>query len=102
MPRILRSIVCLVIGSDTEGVLAIELLGFLSVTNIVFTTDGAEQKALADYLKQAGTITLADPTSETALRQQDLSARADTVLSPVFTQLLPQGAGVSVSAARRL
>ncbi len=52
-----------------------------------FTTDGAEQKALADYLAKIGRYDQPDRAAIEDHRLQNLSVRADTVLAPEILKL---------------
>ena len=53
---------------------------------VVFGTDGAEQKALADYLRAAGLWRDPDVSADLDDRIQRLNARADTVLRPELAE----------------
>lgn len=53
----------------------------------VFDTDGAEQRALADYLPTIGTYMASDTPRATDLRIQHLGFRADSTLRPDITDI---------------
>ena len=64
----------------TQGTAPTNLVDPLAT--IVFATDGAEQKALADYLDAAGTWSDPDTAAGQDERIQRLTVRADGVLAP--------------------
>jgi len=64
---------------------------------IVFATDGAEQKALADYLVAAGTWKDPDVAAPSDERIQRLIVRRDGVLDPEMVGMAKTGAVVSLA-----
>ncbi len=64
---------------------------------IVFETDGAEQKALADYLVAAGTWEDPDVAAPFDERIQRLSVRRDGVLDPKVVDMAKTGAVVTLA-----
>ncbi|MFM8419494.1 MAG: esterase-like activity of phytase family protein [Verrucomicrobiota bacterium] len=62
-----------------------------------FDTDGAEQRALADYLQVIGTYTAADTGRALDERIQNLGFRSDSTLRPAMTSLASDAGGSVVS-----
>ncbi|HVY70646.1 MAG TPA: 5'-nucleotidase C-terminal domain-containing protein, partial [Verrucomicrobiae bacterium] len=58
-----------------------------STTTLLFDVDGAEQKALADYLTAIGRYSQPDTDASRDLRMQSLSARGDAVIAPGITRI---------------
>ena len=65
-------------------------------TPMVFNTDGGEQRALADYLAQLGSVAEPDGGAEFDLRVQNLGRRGDAVLAPSVRRLEPTPDGTAV------
>ena len=65
-------------------------------TPMVFSTDGGEQRALADYLARLGSFTEQDAGSEFDLRIQNLGRRTDAVLAPYLRRIDPVAGGTAI------
>lgn len=70
-------------------------LDLVTATNKTFTTDGSEQWALASYLTNLVTHTLADTPAAEDQRIQNTGLRTDTVSWPLLTRVVA-GEGVTV------
>jgi hypothetical protein len=62
-----------------------------NVTSRLYTTEGAEQKALADYLTRIGVYSQTEVGPELDERIQNLAIRADSVLAPRIIRVMVSG-----------